>query len=213
VRHREKLDTPVIKGFEHVNRYWDPNMGMPTAKILPGECYVSNRAEMIVTVLGSCISACIRDVNIGVGGMNHFMLPVQGHSKGASRAYLETSALCYGNWAMEFLINEILKQGGQKRNLEVKLFGGGKVLSSMDTIDVGERNINFVQDYLKKEGLKVVAMDLGCQCPRKVLYFSDTGAVKLKRLRVQANNTIEKRERDYIDNLRRKPNTGEVELF
>lgn len=207
---RQKITSPTIKGFEHINRYWDPRMRQPTAKILPGECYVSKTGEMIVTVLGSCISACIRDTRIGVGGMNHFMLPVQSGDNSASAI---TSELAYGNWAMEYLVNEILKQGGRKTNLEVKLFGGGQVLSNLSNIDIGGRNIDFVLDFLDKEGLSVAAQDLGCTCPRKVLYFPDTGAVKLKRLKSRANDTIERREREYYETMTKKPDQGDVELF
>lgn len=209
---RQKISTPTIKGFEHVNRYWDPRMRGPTAKILPGECYVSKTGEMIVTVLGSCIAACIRDRKIGVGGMNHFMLPIQSEHHSDSRSAVN-SALCYGNWAMEFLINEILKQGGKKSNLEVKLFGGGKVLASMNNIDVGARNISFALEFIEKEGLSVAAQDLGSDHPRKVLYFPDTGAVKLKRLRTQANDTIRQREKEYIESMQQKKPAGDIELF
>lgn len=209
---RPKITTPTLKGFEHVNRYWDPKMKMPTAKILPGECYVSKTGEMIVTVLGSCIAACIRDKKIGVGGMNHFMLPIQSEHHSDARSAVN-SALCYGNWAMEFLINEILKQGGKKSNFEVKLFGGGRVLASMNNIDIGARNIEFVKEFITNEGLIISSEDLGSNCPRKVLYFPDTGAVKMKRLRSQANNTIQQREKEYLDSMQDKKPAGDVELF
>ncbi|MFL0799186.1 MAG: chemoreceptor glutamine deamidase CheD [Agarilytica sp.] len=185
-------------------------MRQPAAKILPGECYVSKTGEMIVTVLGSCIAACIRDTRLGVGGMNHFMLPIRAGTKSDSAI---TSELAYGNWAMEYLVNEILKQGGKKSNLEVKLFGGGKVLSNLSQIDIGGRNIEFVLDFIDKEGLSVKAHDLGSTCPRKVLYFPDTGAVKLKRLKSRANDTIERREREYYDTMTKKPDQGDIELF
>lgn len=207
---RQKMTTPTIEGFEHINRYWDPRMGQPAAKILPGECYVSKTGEMIVTVLGSCIAACIRDVMTGVGGMNHFMLPV---SSGQTNGHAITAELAYGNWAMEFLVNEILKQGGSKKNMEVKIFGGGRVLSNFDKIDIGGRNIEFVMEFLKKEGFDVKSQDVGSDCPRKVLYFPDTGAVKLKRLRTTANDTIQQREREYFDTMAKKPDVGDVELF
>lgn len=163
---------PALPGYAHINRYWDRAMDLPAAKILPGEFYVSLRGEMIVTVLGSCVSACIRDKNLGIGGMNHFMLPMKGdHSRtwGSNPASAETR---YGNWAMEYLINEILKNGGLKKNLEIKLFGGGKVLANMG--DVGLRNIEFVTQYVREEGLTISAQDLGDFYPRKVLYFPDT---------------------------------------
>ncbi|SMF36479.1 CheD, stimulates methylation of MCP proteins [Alteromonadaceae bacterium Bs31] len=207
--------TPVkpIQGFEHINRYWDKRMEVPAAKILPGECYVSSSGEMISTVLGSCVAACIRDRVKGVGGMNHFMLPVQTTDRIISRPSSVNAELCYGNWAMEYLINAILKQGGKRERLEVKVFGGGRVLSSMTNIDIGRRNIDFVLTYLDKDGLQISAQDLGSDYPRKVLYFPDTGAVKLKKLRTRANNTIEKREREYLDSMVSKPKAGDVELF
>jgi len=205
---------PATRGFEHINRYWDRRLNLPAAKILPGECYVSEVGEMIVTVLGSCIASCIRDRRLGLGGMNHFMLPVQNSDRGIERASLVNSALCYGNWAMEFLINEILKRGGRRENLEVKVFGGGRVLAGMTNIDIGARNVDFVFDFLAKEKLSVVAQDVGNDYPRKVLYFPDTGAVKLKKLRSRANDTIEMREKAYMESMAKKPAVGgDVELF
>jgi chemotaxis protein CheD len=203
-----------IPGFEHVNRYWDKRMNLPAAKIMPGEFYVSKSGEMIVTVLGSCISACIRDVQLGIGGMNHFMLPEQGtHSSekwGSSEA---SSASRYGNWAMEFLINEILKLGGTRRNLEIKVFGGGNVLANMT--DIGERNIAYVRKYIYEENFELAAEDVGDCFPRKVLYFPDTGSVKVRKLRETANDTLIERERNYSNNINDKSfsSGGGVELF
>ena len=208
------VTTPTIKGFEHVKRYYDPRMKTVAAKILPGECYVSNSGEMIVTVLGSCIAACIRDRELGIGGMNHFMLPVQSNTNRVERSGNISPELCYGNWAMEYLINEILKQGGLKRRLEVKLFGGARVLGNMQNMDIGKRNIEFVNHFIEYEGLNVVADDLGSDCPRKVLYFPDTGSVKLKRLRTVANDTIKRREKEYLDSMQAKPKVdNNIELF
>lgn len=201
----------ALAGFEHINRYWDRQLQVPAAKILPGEFYVSTKGEMIATVLGSCISACVRDRKLGIGGMNHFMLPESG-SKHSSWENSEVSAsLRYGNWAMEFLINEVLKQGGRRAFLEVKLFGGGQVLANMT--DIGRRNIEFAFEYLKNEQLNVVAQDVGDVYPRKVLYFPDTGAVKVKKLKKHHNDTVEKREQEYIRSISKPPSAGEVELF
>jgi len=203
---------PVLDGFEKVNRYWDKRMGVAAAKIMPGEFYVSNQGEMIVTVLGSCISACIRDVNIGIGGMNHFMLPIQHeHSDNWGKCKV-SAATRYGNWAMEYLINAILKLGGNKKNFEVKIFGGGAVLNNMT--DIGKRNIHFVTDFLHIEGLEIAARDVGSIYPRKILYFPDTGSVKVAKLRHTRNDTIAKREHDYEISINRDDkDIGEVELF
>jgi chemotaxis protein CheD len=202
-----------LPGFEHVNRYWDKRMNVPAAKIMPGEFYVSKSGEMIVTVLGSCISACIRDVQLGIGGMNHFMLPEQGnHSSTQWGSSDVSSASRYGNWAMEFLINEILKLGGTRRNLEIKIFGGGNVLSNMT--DIGERNIAYVRKYIYEENFDLAAEDVGDVYPRKVLYFPDTGAVKVRKLRETINDTVLQREISYSNDLKQKSApSGGVELF
>jgi len=200
----------VLRGYEHINRYWDKAMDVPAAKILPGEVYVSTQGEMIVTVLGSCVAACVRDRVKGIGGMNHFMLPEQTvHSSnwGGDATRVENR---YGNWAMEFLINELLKLGADKRNLEVKIFGGGKVLDAMN--DIGQRNILFVRDFLKKEGLAISAEDVGSPYPRKVLYFPDTGAVKVRKLKTLRNETVLQREISYRASVN-KQQGGEIELF
>lgn len=204
----------VAAGFEHINRYWDSVHQVWAAKILPGEFYVSVHGEMIVTVLGSCISCCIRDRIRGIGGMNHFMLPEQGeHSSSQWGHNPLTQASRYGNWAMEFLINEILKRGGRREHLEVKLFGGGQMLASM--ADIGERNARFVHQYLAREGLTVAAADLGDSVARKVLYFPDTGAVKVRRIRQLPNDTLLQREAAYQHQVRQAANgnDGNVELF
>ncbi len=203
----------AIVGFEHINRYWDSKMAVNAAKILPGEFYVSQCGEMIVTVLGSCVSACVRDRVLGVGGMNHFMLPVQSeHATERCGSSAISSVARYGNWAMEFLINEILKLGGKKERLEIKVFGGGKVLGMSGT-SIGERNVAFVKHFLCKEGLAIQAMDVGGLYPRKVLYFPDTGAVKVKKLKSVRNDTIACREEKYSHRIQVNPKVGDIELF
>ena len=211
-QNHQVLPTPVA-GFEHVNRYWDKRMNVPAAKIMPGEFYVSRSGEMIVTVLGSCVSACIRDKQLGIGGMNHFMLPMEGEHSTDNWGGKASHASRYGNWAMEYLINAILKLGGTRRNLEVKVFGGGNVMRNMS--DIGERNVEFVMRYLYEENLDVAAQDVGTIYPRKVLYFPDTGAVKVRKLVEVTNDTLIERERAYSRDLTspRKPDSGEVELF
>lgn len=208
----EKPLPKCIKGFEHINRFWDKVHDCFAAKILPGEFYVSTQGEMIGTVLGSCISACIRDPIAGVGGMNHFMLPTN-KELSIGKIRLDSNEARYGNYAMEIMINEILKAGGKRRNLEVKVFGGGKVLSSMDKIDIGGKNIEFVREYLFDEGLRIKSEDLGDVYPRKVFYFPDTGKVKMKKIRVIHNATILSREAEYRKKLRAQEKSSDIELF
>jgi chemotaxis protein CheD len=156
---------PVLPGFERLQRYWDPENKRWTAKVLPGEYYVTRSGEAITTVLGSCISACIRDPMLGVGGMNHFMLPEDGPGGGST--WLDPAiglATRYGSYAMESLVNDLLKLGAARNRLEVKLFGGGKILTSMT--DVGLRNIEFIHGYAQMEGYPIAAEDLGGTQPR-----------------------------------------------
>ena len=207
---------PVSFDFEHVNRYWDRTHGVWAAKILPGEFYVSTHGEMISTVLGSCISVCIRDVNKGIGGMNHFMLPQNTEfSSDNWGSNPITSASRYGNWAMEYLINAILKRGGEKKNFEVKVFGGGQMMAKMT--DIGQKNILFVYQYLAAEQLKIKASDVGDIFARKVLFFPDTGCVKVRRIKNVKNETIVQREAAYEKSVEVEssavPNANNIELF
>jgi chemotaxis protein CheD len=202
----------VAPGFEHVKRYWDSGCDRWSAKILPGEYFVTRSDEAITTVLGSCISACMRDPTTRIGGMNHFMLP-EDSSPGKS-SWIEGPgglATRYGSNAMESLINELMKLGARRDRLEVKLFGGGRILSSMT--DVGKKNITFAKDFLKLEGFKIAAEDVGDVYPRRVLYFPATGVVMLKRLRALDVSAIAQRENNYLSSLAAKPAGDDVELF
>ncbi|VAX00651.1 Chemotaxis protein CheD [hydrothermal vent metagenome] len=201
-----------LQGFERINRYWDRRNEIHAAKILPGEFYVTKHNEAVLTVLGSCVSACLRDKVKGIGGMNHFMLPVGTED---NRAELDKvgNAARYGNFAMEQLINTILSNGGKRENLEVKIFGGGKVLNGMDQIDIGHKNISFIRGYVILEGLEVAAQDLGDVYPRKVMYFPRTGKVWVKKLHRVDNKTIANRENRYKVEIQQQPIESDIELF
>ena len=190
---------PALPAFVHINRYWDPTNKIFAAKILPGEYYITTQGEMITTLLGSCVSACIRDPRSGVGGMNHFMLPdyVDGGCKewGITK---ENAGTRYGTFAMEHLINDLLRQGARQKDLEVKVFGGGRVLQLQ--FDVAERNIEFVESYCRSRGICIQAKDLGGGSPRKIQYLPTTGQVFVKKLRLK-NRTIITREEHYLDVL------------
>ena len=201
----------ALRGFSHINRYWDKTTNKFAAKILPGELYATINDEIIVTVLGSCVSACIRDPIFGIGGMNHFMLPISQKTNWDMGAM--GAATRYGNFAMESLINEILKNGGSRDNLEVKIFGGGRVLADMTMMDIGRRNIEFVKEYIRVEGLKLFAEDLGDIFPRKVMYHPLSGKVKMKKLRNMHNKTIIEREEKYFTEIQHKPESTDIELF
>ncbi|NVK24907.1 MAG: chemoreceptor glutamine deamidase CheD [Gammaproteobacteria bacterium] len=206
---------PAFPEFSHIKRYVDKQRNIIVAKILPGEFYVTKQDEAISTVLGSCISACIWDEKMGIGGMNHFMLPIKGDSFGVEDWQHDNSYTCrYGLWAMEYLINEILKYGGYRQNLKVKLFGGGKVLANM-TSDVGDKNIVFAQEYIENEGLEIVSSDVGGTWPRKVLFYPTTGRALVKKLHTTHNDTIQRRESQYLDKLEQPSAevSQDIELF
>jgi len=204
------VDDKALPGFEHINRYWDRVHKIQAAKLLPGEYYVTMNNEVITTVLGSCVSACVRDRVFGVGGMNHFMLPIS-DGQGWGDADLVSTATRYGNYAMEHMINDILTHGGRRKNLEVKIFGGGQIIASMTS--VGLKNINFVREYIAAEGLALIGEDVGDIYPRKVVYYPKTGRVKVKKLKDMHNDTVIRRERDYQHNIEEKPVEGSIELF
>jgi chemotaxis protein CheD len=197
-------------GFvEHLagNRYYDRKFDAEAVKVLPGEYFVTSTNMLMVTVLGSCVSACIRDREKGVGGMNHFMLADSGDSGALS------SSARYGTYAMEILINHLLKMGARKSNLEAKVFGGGRVMATLTSSQVGERNSRFVTDFLKTEGISIAAQDLLDIYPRKVYFFPNTGKVLVKKLIRLHNDTLIRREKEYAARLSEAPASGEIELF
>ena len=198
--------------FEEVlapNLYFDRNFSMDAVKILPGEYYVSTREILMVTVLGSCVAACVRDRVSGIGGINHFMLPDDKRDEDSRVG----RSMRYGDYAMEILINQLLKLGARRGNLEAKIFGGGNVLPGFKNHVVGERNASFVIDYLDTEGIPVIAKDLLGNHPRKVYFFPTSGRVLVKKLRSMHNDTIIERELSYSETLRQANVAGDVELF
>ncbi len=186
--------------------YFDRHFGCMAARVLPGEYYFTSADMAILTVLGSCVSACIRDRETGVGGMNHFMLPSGGDDGPASES------MRYGAMAMEILINQLLKAGAQRNRLEAKVFGGGRVLSGMAAMNIGERNAQFVRDYLRAEKIPVVAADLNDVHPRKVAYFPSTGKAMVRKL-ATASPRLAEFEKQYSTALKTKPVAGDIELF
>ena len=187
----------------------DPSDNLMSIKILPGEFYVTQQNEKIETVLGSCISACVRDPVAGVGGMNHFMLPVEKQSC-AVRAEL-ADANRYGNYAMENMVNALLKLGAQRKQLEFKVFGGGRIMSQMT--NVGWYNIGFTFDYLYTEGFRIVSQDIGDIYPRKVVFYPTTGRVRVRRLNAMHTQTLVDQEIQYRHNVDSRPVEGDIELF
>jgi len=156
--------------------YYDAHFGNDAVKVLPGEYFVADEDLLVMTTLGSCIAACLWDRQARVGGINHFMLPA-GAADGAANASGR-----YGSYAMELLINEMMKRGATRMTMEAKVFGGGQVISGMNTLNVGERNTTFVLDYLKTERIPVVSRDVLDVYPRKVCFLPASGKAMVKRL-------------------------------
>ncbi|HQV89722.1 MAG TPA: chemoreceptor glutamine deamidase CheD [Nitrosomonas sp.] len=201
--------TEIIDDQVATNFYFDKNFNSQAVKLLPGEYYVTDKDMLLVTVLGSCVAACIRDCQSGIGGMNHFMLPEGGGDAGSP---LNASAR-YGTYAMEILINQLLKLGARRSNLEAKVFGGGNVLDGLTVANVGQRNADFVLKFLQIEKIRVVAQDLVDVFPRKVYFFPKDNKVMVKKLRNVRNTTVSQREKDYKLRLHKVDSGGEVELF
>ncbi len=196
------MNVAVLDSLEP-GSYYDPVLQTHAIKLLPADYRVTDQPLALVTLLGSCVAACLFDPLLGVGGMNHFMLP-GGGSDVCSR---------YGAHAMELLINDLLKRGVRRSRLQAKVFGGGNVLSGFYSDPIGTRNAGFVLEYLAAERIPVMAQDLGDIHPRKVCFFPQTGRTLVKRLPSARNDVIVDAERAYYGRLAREPSSGSVELF
>jgi chemotaxis protein CheD len=210
-KNRRKKATDKAQAGDYFagrDRYYDNTAEVTVVKVFSGDCYATNKEkEMLVTVLGSCIAACIRDPIAGVGGMNHFLLP--------DSTNVGDSPTRYGAYAMEKLINDLLKMGAQKSRLEVKIFGGGNVIKSSAMI--GDKNVNFITKYLQDEGLKIAQSDVGGTSPRRIHYYPDTGKVMMRKLnRDEDYKNVETEESTYQKAITSKASHGAeggVELF
>jgi len=200
-----KLKAQARKPGEASFFFFDHHFQYDAVKVLPGEYFVSSDNLVIMTVLGSCIAACVWDSKVRVGGMNHFMLP-EGDSSDASGRY--------GSYAMELLINEMLKGGARRENLQAKIFGGGQVMHSFTTMNVGERNTQFVIDYLQTERIPIVSKDVLDIYPRKVCFFPTTGKAMVKRLAHSHPETLVAQEkRGNVVTVAQRTAGGSVGLF
>ena len=183
--------------------FYDTHFKCEAVKVLPGEYYVDNQDLLILTTLGSCIAACLWDRNARVGGMNHFMLPEGVGDSGR-----------YGSYAMELLINEMLKRGASRSGMEAKVFGGGQVVSGMTTMNVGERNTSFVLDYLKTERIPVVSKDVLDIYPRKVCFLPASGKAMVKRLAAASTDALVAQDRVAVERAIKSSSAGgSVDLF
>lgn len=185
--------------------YFDQHFQFNAVKVLPGEYFVSEDNIVITTVLGSCISACLWDRRVQLGGMNHFMLPDNDSADRSGR---------YGSYAMELLINEMLKKGARRETMQAKIFGGAQVMRGFATMNVGERNTAFVIDYLRAERIPVVSEDVLDIFPRKVCFFPATGKAMVKRLAATHGSTLVAQEKlGNAQKMAQVTHGGSVVLF
>jgi chemotaxis protein CheD len=189
-------------------RYFDPEFGKTAVKVTVGKHYVTDRTdEMIVTILGSCVSACVRDTKLGLGGLNHFMLP---QSKIESIC-TDSDAMRYGNHAMEVLINDILKRGGARNRLEFKLFGGANLGNYSNLI--GNKNARFAERYLKNEDFAIEAQDLGASYARRIRFFPTTGKVMMQALHRDSDLRVFDAEDQFQNEHKADAVEGSIDLF
>lgn len=185
--------------------YLDQHFQHNAVKVLPGEYFVSRESLVIVTVLGSCIAACLWDSRAQVGGMNHFMLPAGDLADACGR---------YGSYAMELLINEMLKLGARRETMQAKIFGGAQVMRNFSSMQVGQSNTDFVLDYLHTERIPIVSQDVLDIYPRKVVFFPVTGKAMVKRLAHAHAQTLAAQDlRGSAAQLARSRRGGSVDLF
>jgi chemotaxis protein CheD len=204
---RNRKEPPISEYFHGSKKFFDAKENITVVKIFSGDWYVSlGGGEMLATILGSCVSACIRDPVAGIGGMNHFLLP--GDEMAGSPM---SEGARYGVFAMESLINGILKGGGQKSRLEVKVFGGGNVINN--SARIGSKNAKFIRDFLQKENLRISSEDLEGDHPRRLHYYPDTGKVMMRLLRRKEDTVVVEEEARYKRSISSAPIGGDIELF
>lgn len=204
----ERLKATPRKNGEASFFFYDAHFRNEAVKVLPGEFYVADEDLLVMTTLGSCIAACLWDRERRVGGMNHFLLPDTGQGSP------DADSGRYGSFAMDLLIGEMVKRGATRSNMEAKVFGGGAVISGMNTINVGERNTKFVLDYLRTERITVVSKDVMDIYPRKVCFLPESGKAMVKRLASANTEALAAQERAAVS--RAAPvigGGGSVDLF
>ncbi|CAM3901695.1 chemotaxis protein CheD [Vibrio aquimaris] len=212
-----KKNLKPVHDDSHFNRFYHPQKEMHIVKVFPGGLYWSQQDdELIATGLGSCVAVCMWDELIGIGGMNHFLLPFCSHSEISAwrPGEIVSTASRYGSHAMEMLINAMISHGARRSELNIKLFGGAQMMGKHSMI--GEKNIAFILDYVQREGLKVVAQDLGGSEPRRIIFNPVSGKVWLKRLPYTEVHQLQLQEDKYASKLGRESHRfhdDDVELF
>ena len=188
--------------------YWEPKVASFVLSVSPGAYAVTDESDMsLMTLLGSCIAACICDPVAKIGGLNHFLLP-DGGDQNASQ-----NSLRYGMYAMEVLINDLQKRGAARSRLEAKLFGGANVISLSRGEAVGERNAKFAADFLRKERIPLLASDVGGTRARRIYFNPSLNKVKVHTPSAVESDSLRGQEEVFRRRVQTAPNSGGVELF
>ncbi|THB66081.1 MAG: chemoreceptor glutamine deamidase CheD [Gammaproteobacteria bacterium] len=192
--------------------YYDSRFKRTVHKLLPGQYTVVSGRDMIMTLLGSCVSVCIRDKNLGIGGMNHFMLAEDNRENNSNWIEMyDMSSTRYGSNAMELLINGLIKKGGNKNHFEAKIFGGASLISNISLI--GSKNIALAKEYLKCENISLANSDVGGKFPRKIFFIPETGDVYVKKITSSETGIILEQEEKYSKNIKTDNAEGDIYFF
>lgn len=173
---------------------------MARVSVVQRSHYVTSDDKTVLSaVLGSCVAVCAFDETMGIGGMNHMLLP------DAREGSQSANSKLYGANLMELLLNELYKKGARRQYLQFKLFGGGKLANN--GFDAGERNIEFITEFVKNEKLNVVSSSLGGKSGRRIEFHPISGRSRQKLLIDKPIETIAPVQTEVI------PETGTMELF
>ena len=190
---------PPVPGFEAMHRLWDPRHHRWTEKIVPGELFATSHDESISTILGTSLAICIRDPVLRIGGMNHFILPLQADEEGGSQTCDAAEAIRYGRSVMEQLFSAVLRLGADPDRLKAKMYGGRRNIAPGNEASSG--TITFARRFLRDQGVPVVAEKLGDGYPRRLTYFPNSGLALLDRLPNRLVAALAKREMKYVRSL------------
>lgn len=167
--------------------------------VIQGDYTISEDSEAVLTtVLGSCIAVCLSDTVRGIGGMNHFLLP---NREGAGGENVR-----YGAYAMELLINGLLKQGAERGRLQAKVFGGGNMIGTLR--DIGGSNAEFARQFLSDEGIPCLAESTGGNQARRIRFWPTSGRVK--QLLVSSDAAPTEAPKPVVSS---KPKVDDITLF
>lgn len=201
----------TIPGREHAGgrSYFDARFEATVVPVPPGGHAITGKeAEMLSTLLGSCIAVCLRDERKRLGGINHFMLPAMAEGQSASR-----DAMLYGNTAMEVLINALMRAGCERRNLEAKVFGGAKIAAVFDQSGIGDRNAQFAEEFLNHEKIPIRSRDTGGSSPRRILFEPWSGRVLVQHIDPLATAELARSEARHQAAISVRRAASVVEMF